>query len=322
MCFYLPPKSKKKDKSIHKINCYGSSSSSSSGKSRHQNHSNRPISDYAFYEKKREAEFQRMREQTYQGVLTDIEHIDQIKKKLVPPSQPHGAAHNEKSVAEIAKDAAAAVLKAHSEEEERTRKVREPVEMVKKMIEEQKREREKQQRKETEEKNRREKEESSKNVLALARKIDEQEREKKRSDLDKAIDKRMLERLSNIGSIVPPQPPANHWGNRGAYRGGGFGGWNSNGNPNGGGFGPWNANGGGGYLGGGDGGNGNGGGYGGGGWNNGLAAPQKQGLLGGSQGDPVYEKRLSRVESKQRELDWDLFLEKQKNQVRMSGRFS
>ncbi|KAN0098614.1 hypothetical protein V8E51_014277 [Hyaloscypha variabilis] len=294
MCLYLPTKSKKKDKPIHKINCYGSSaSSSSSGSSRHRSRANRPIPGYAAYEKKRDTEFQHMRERTYQGVLTDIENIDQIKKKLAPPSNSHGAQHHERSPVEIAKEAAAAVLKAQGEEEERTRKAREPVEMMRKMIEEQKRERDEQQQQ-------KDREESKTSVLALARRIDEQEREKKQREVYKTLDNMVLERLSNIGSIAPLSPPLNQWGNSDAY-GRSLGGWNSNGNANGGGFGGWNGNIGGRYLG-------------------GMIAPQRQGLLGDATFDTFthHDQRLSRLEGKQREMDMDLFVEQQKNNVRIS----
>ncbi len=52
----------------------------------------------------------------------------------------------------------------------------------------------------------------------------------------------------------------------------------------------------------------------------GMTAPQRQGLLGDATFDTFthHDKRLSRLEGKQREMDMDLFVEQQKNNVRIS----
>jgi hypothetical protein len=304
MCFGFGSKPRSGSKYTQTRRSYGPSS-----RSRSRNSSN-PFSQYAAYEKERAREFGRLKNQTYQDVYSDIDHVKELQEKLNMDGRWRGG----KSVVEIANEAAAAALKKEREEREAQRKEDLKFEGLKKMFEDDRRAREardrseKEQRferwaKENEERDRRDnvnREIQDRISKALAG--DAQGREA-REKIDRQIEegfRKGFEGLNCAGSVVPNNHNCGpHYG---FHDGGRYNGWNGDGQ------------GAGSYRRGDNGGIGNRGAcIGGGEWNdwNALPGPYRQGLLEGATTDPAIDHRINMLELK-------FELEKTKNEIRGS----
>lgn len=239
--------------------------------------------------------------------------MKQLHEKLNTNGRGKGG-EREKSVAEIANEAAAAAVKKEREEREAQRKEDVKFEGLKKMFEDERRAREERDRsakeqtferwaRENEEREQREKvnrqiEDQINRALAGDTKGREA-REKIDRQVEEGV-RRGLEGLNCVGSAVPIHH--NSGPHYGFYGGGRYYGWNGTGQ------------GAGGYPGGGNVGNGNGRGcIGGWGWNDWNALPDlyRQGLLGDATTGPAIDHRINMLELK-------FELEKMKNEIRGS----
>lgn len=285
MCFGFGSKPRSGSKHTQTRKSYGPSS-----RSRSRTRSN-PFSQHAAYEKERAREFERLKNQAYQDVYSDIDHVKELHEKLNTNERWKGG-EREKSVVEIANEAAAAAVKKEKGEREAQRKEDLKFEGLKKMFEDDRRVREER------EKVNREIEDQINRALAG----DAKGREA-REKIDRKIEEEVrkgLEGLNCVGSAVPIHH--NSGPHYEFYGGGRYDGLNGTGQ------------GAGGYPGGGSVGNGNGRGcIGGWGWNdwNALLGPYRQGLLGDATTGPAIDHRINMLELK-------FELEKMKNEIRGS----
>jgi len=305
MCFGFGSKPRSGSKYTQTRRSYGPSS-----RSRSRNSSN-PFSQHAAYEKERAREFGRLKNQTYQDVYSDIDHVKELQEKLNMDGRWRGGERG-KSVLEIANEAAAAAVKKEREEREAQRKEDLKFEGLKKMFEDDRKAREERDRsakeqrferwaKENEEREQREKvnrEIEGRIIKALAGDAQGREsREKIERQIEEGV-RKGFEGLNCAGSVVPNNHNCGpHYGFYSRNDG-----WNCNGQ------------GAGSYRRGDNGGIGNRGGcIGGGEWNdwNALPGPYRQGLLGGATNDPAIHHRINMLELK-------FELEKTKNEIRGS----
>ena len=135
MCFGFGSKPRSGSKYTQTRRSYGPSS-----RSRSRNSSN-PFSQHAAYEKERAREFGRLKNQTYQDVYSDIDHVKELQEKLNMDGRWRGGERG-KSVLEIANEAAAAAVKKEREEREAQRKEDVKFEGLRKMFEDERRARE------------------------------------------------------------------------------------------------------------------------------------------------------------------------------------
>ncbi len=307
MCFGFGSKPRSGGKYTQTRKSYGAAS-----RSRSRTRST-PLSQHAAYEKVRAREFERLKNQAYPDVYSDIEHVNELQDKLNTKGGWKGAGR-EKSVVEIANEAAAAAVKKEREEREAQRKDDLKFEGLRKMFEDDRRAREARDRsareqkferwaKETEERGQREKvnreiEERISKALAGDAKGREA-REKIDRQIEEGV-KKGLEGLNCAGSVLPKYHKCGP--HDGCYGGDRYDGWY------------WNGQSAGSYRGGVGGGVGNGEGWiEGGGCNdwNALPGPYRQGLLGVATIDPAIDHRMNLLELK-------FELEKTKNEIKGS----
>jgi hypothetical protein len=307
MCFGFGSKPRSGSKYAQTRKTYGSSS-----RSRSRNRSN-PFSHHTAYEKERAREFERLKNQAYQDVYSDIDHVKELQERLNTDGRWKGGG-SEKSVVEIANEAAAAAVKKEREERVAQKKEDLKFEGLKKMFEDDKKTREERDRSAKEQRferwakqneEREQREEVNREIEDRTRKTlngDAKGREG-RENIDRQIEEGVRKGFEGLNCVDSAVPNNHNCGpHYGFYGGGRYDRWNGNGH---------NA---GSDRGGGNGGNGNGERcIGGGGWNdwNALPGPYRQGLLGGATTDLTTDHRINMLELK-------FELEKTKNEIRGS----
>jgi hypothetical protein len=210
MCFFFGPKPKNITKTTKTRKSYGSSSSS-----RSRSRSNHPFSDYESMEREKHRYVQGSKGRDYEGVFSDLKHIQDLEDKLGPGSRYTAATPPMPTTTDIEKMMATTLAKAgqererKDEEKARKKKEKEHEARIARLEQEWKEDKERAAREERD----REREASHAKIDTLAKMIEGQKKEK---DLDDVLEKKLLECFGGVKGITWAGNNNSAYGNNGS----------------------------------------------------------------------------------------------------------